>query len=1103
MNGGSIFALATIVMWTFVEFTTATKSSVMFPMDRYFKSSFVDPTAPPWTKFFIFSNGTIVYQDANRYELHYDYASAELEDFSGVTAQQFDAITLYNAGRKALLGAIMYAPQSVQAEEVAVQFVSLDPLDATFLLRSISIVQNSVSCSPSNCDLKFLYFPTFELSSSIADIEGALTNAGIEVSSVARWTVSSTVYSDGWAFGALKHVPPDQIQQQFESGLLTAQDILLTDGVPAEIPPLAGLISLAPSTPNSHVTILAKTFGLPFIYAGDPEERRRVVDAVGQRVVLRVLSPQQFMNTWLPPPMKLVTFEEAGIDAAMHDILKKRKMPKPIPIQPMQRAESYSAPLASLRPVDVVRFGGKSSNFGVLFASIPSHTVQPSGLGFSFNIWMDFMKTTVQGTRMTLGDWIKQKLQGLMVWPADVQQLKVALEQIQDVIKDKDKSPFPADVENAILSALQDKNYGFNSTARLRFRSSTNVEDTSTFSGAGLYDSNSGCLADDLDADDEGPSVCQPEEPKEKGVLRAVRRTLASFYAINAVLARIQYGVNEDDVGMALCVHHNFPDEAELANGVVFVTIDGPRRQTVVSIVSQPKDNSVTNPEAGVVPETATLSVSSWSKPDLDQLSTKFMQNPRNATIDPHSSLLPVGRQVMEMQLYRDVAVYCVEAVAAFVNFTKGSMKWPEEKLVYDLEYKYLAPGQAVKPAGGLVIKQVRPVPQPEPERGQPILINEPMLFETLQGEHTGCSDTATEQECLSQSKAQLFAETRNMELSEAALQTTIFTKAHLKWKDNCTVHEADALDLPGYRHKFIRASNSSVDQFHIDAGRGAEAVTITLPNIPLELELGANPILFLNEIGKWQNGHLQYTFRGETTRLSLPMPRDKLKTFTASEPGYDISVHLYWTPGPSGPSAGWTYPLSKWVNATISTPTTSFTICSWWAMTYFPGHHNFWNIFYLEPFLDPTVSNEDLKALADAGIRGFMVVDQTLGSMKTITPIPWGSTPACSLGNRYPQTLCNATDTSRPTQPPPCPPAQSPVQINLNFRGILQDFKGCPPCTGASSPNSAPPAMSSPSPDMRVPTPDHNGNGPQINLIFANMFDGLCPPCPAKGPES
>jgi len=80
---------------------------------------------------------------------------------------------------------------------------------------------------------------------------------------------------------------------------------------------------------------------------------------------------------------------------------------------------------------------------------------------------------------------------------------------------------------------------------KIRFRSSTNVEDAGNFSGAGLYDSFSGCLADDLDEDNLGPSICDPRKPKERGAIRAIKKVLASFYNENAFLERLRHDIDE------------------------------------------------------------------------------------------------------------------------------------------------------------------------------------------------------------------------------------------------------------------------------------------------------------------------------------------------------------------------------------------------------------------------------------------------------------------------------------------------------------------------------------------------------------------------------
>src|SRR5690606_15087424 len=109
----------------------------------------------------------------------------------------------------------------------------------------------------------------------------------------------------------------------------------------------------------------------------------------------------------------------------------------------------------------------------------------------------------------------------------------------------------------------------------------------------------SGCLADDVDSDTQGPSICEPEESNERGVFRAIRKVYASFYNDNAFLERLRHGVNESDVGMAILVHYSSPDPTEMANGVATVSFTKQSEEHYITadMVTQKGAVSVTNPD--------------------------------------------------------------------------------------------------------------------------------------------------------------------------------------------------------------------------------------------------------------------------------------------------------------------------------------------------------------------------------------------------------------------------------------------------------------------------------------------------------------------------
>src|SRR5690606_12945643 len=240
---------------------------------------------------------------------------------------------------------------------------------------------------------------------------------------------------------------------------------------------------------------------------------------------------------------------------------------------------------------------------------------------------------------------------------------------------------------------------GFEPSTRVRFRSSTNVEDSETFTGAGLYDSATGCLADDLDGDDAGPSRCNPDELRERGVLRAIQRVYASFYFRNAYLERLRRGVNEAEVGMGVLVHYSVPDPEELANGVATLSVDGFSRSA--ELVSQAGAVSVTNPDGTALPEE--VRIDRYDGVDYP-------------TTLKTSSLLPLGAHVLEYEADYSALMTLFNQVAD--EYARVTSKAPPFAL--DFEYKKVQPGE-------LSLRQVRPLPLLDATRSvTPFFVGQP-----------------------------------------------------------------------------------------------------------------------------------------------------------------------------------------------------------------------------------------------------------------------------------------------------------------------------------------------------------------------------------------
>jgi hypothetical protein len=264
----------------------AWKNQIEYP-DEEFQSW----TSPPYVKFTIitkegFDPNVVYYQDCQMYEYHFDFALEQLDPFIGMTIEEFDDVTLHEAGQQAVLGAVIFSPWADPPfNEYGIQLVRNDPYRREVIVRLFNIVKGSIIAEP---NVTAYYFPTYEQYTVAEQNRDWLKGQGISLGSTAQWAEGNAGYSDGWALGTLKFFTGSEIQAAFTNGDLLPEDILLTDGVPAEIPSVAGIISLMPSTPNSHVAILAKSQGVPFAYLAIEQDAIRAQNLVNHNVYLAV-----------------------------------------------------------------------------------------------------------------------------------------------------------------------------------------------------------------------------------------------------------------------------------------------------------------------------------------------------------------------------------------------------------------------------------------------------------------------------------------------------------------------------------------------------------------------------------------------------------------------------------------------------------------------------------------------------------------------------------------------------------------------------------------------------------------------------------------------
>ena len=127
-----------------------------------------------------------------------------------------------------------------------------------------------------------------------------------------------------------------------------------------------------------------------------------------------------------------------------------------------------------------------------------------------------------------------------------------------------------------------------------------------------------------------------------------------------------------------------------------------------------------------------------------------------------------------------------------------------------------------------------------------------------------------------------------------------------------------------------------------------------------------------------------------DTVRLVPPAlsDRDDLpQTRKMQDTGVTIETSFYWPPHPTGPTAGYTAPLIRWVQTTITgLASEPFTLTGEYAQTYVPGHHNFFEWFLFEPRLEPGLSQETLDELRASDIDLISVSADRFGDAVIVT---------------------------------------------------------------------------------------------------------------------
>ena len=333
------------------------------------------------------------------------------------------------------------------------------------------------------------------------------------------------------------------------------RDVVVYESLPNELPRVAGIVSMVPQTPLSHVNLRAVQDGVPNAYVRDAATHDKIQDLVGSNVRYEVTDIGWDMRATTP----------AEVDA-------HHASSRPALVQVPQRDLSVTSikPLSEVGFDDWTAFGVKAANVAVLGSlGLPVGTV-PDGFAIPFYFYDEFMKHNgfYEDVEEMLAD---------SEFQTDFDTQVSELEALREAIED-------ADTPQWIIDALVEMNESLDEWINRRYRSSTNNEDLPNFSGAGLYDSKS-----------------QKPSEDEDDLAKSLKEVYAGLWNYRAFSEREFHRVDHLQTAMGVLVHPSYQDEK--VNGVA-VSYDPVRdREGSYYVNSQTGEDLVTNPEAASLPE--------------------------------------------------------------------------------------------------------------------------------------------------------------------------------------------------------------------------------------------------------------------------------------------------------------------------------------------------------------------------------------------------------------------------------------------------------------------------------------------------------------------
>jgi rifampicin phosphotransferase len=303
------------------------------------------------------------------------------------------------------------------------------------------------------------------------------------------------------------------IQKLDEHVEIGYNEILVLNEVPVQLPPVAGIITSKPSTPLSHINLLAKGWGIPNVYIKNAQELL-----------------QQYNGWWVEFDARRDNYSIKRADNnALNDYLKRVKERLDVMKPRSDLSVKRLAGLSDQRAASSLSFGAKSANLGELIhARLPGFTVPP-GFTIPFFYYDQFLKENQLDK--AVGEMLEDQK-----FVHDPAYRRANLVKLRERFQ---QGAVNAGLRTEVLRRMHAEFPGKGVFAR----SSTNSEDLPNFNGAGLYTSVPNARTDDQ-------------------LIEAIKTVWASVWNFEAYEARERAGIPHTEIFMAVLIQEGINSES-------------------------------------------------------------------------------------------------------------------------------------------------------------------------------------------------------------------------------------------------------------------------------------------------------------------------------------------------------------------------------------------------------------------------------------------------------------------------------------------------------------------------------------------------------------